>query len=96
MFRLHSCHILLTVSLLSSCSVRPGALSNLQKDNAKVFSWSYPDSWEKPCSFYGLNFQYRVVRHNHPCDSDAAILVSDTRATNVPVLSCFTTLRGLF
>ncbi|XP_003971100.3 interleukin-12 subunit beta [Takifugu rubripes] len=65
--------------------VRPGALSNLQMDNAKVFSWSYPDSWEKPCSFYGLNFQYRVVRHNHPCDSNTAILVNTTDDTKFEV-----------
>lgn len=71
-------------------------LSNLQRDNTKVFSWSYPDSWEKPCSFYGLNFQYRVVRHNLPCDSDAPILVSEHVGDEYSSFELFTTLRGLF
>lgn len=87
LFRLHSCHILLTVSLLSTHSVRPGALPNLQKEDANGFSWSYPDSWEKPCSFYGLNFQVKVVRHTQSCDSEAPILVNETRAMDVPVSS---------
>lgn len=83
-FQLHRCKILLTVSLLS---VRPGALPNLQKNDANMFSWSYPDSWEKPCSFYGLNFQVKVVRHAHSCDSEAPILVSEARTRNIPVSS---------
>lgn len=62
-------------------------LPNLQVDSTNVFSWSYPDSWEKPCSFYGLNFQVRVVRHKLPCNSDDPILVSDTGGTNILVLS---------
>lgn len=83
-FQLHWCKILLTVSLLS---VRPGALPNLQKNDANMFSWSYPDSWEKPCSFYGLNFQVKVVRHTNSCDSEAPILVSEARTRNIPVSS---------
>lgn len=71
--RLRSCHILLPVSRLLSRSVRPAALPNLHKNEGNVFSWSYPDSWQKPCPFYGLNFQVRVVRHG-PCDSDAHML----------------------
>lgn len=60
-------------------SVRPGTLPNLRKNDSNVFSWSYPDSWEKPCSFYGLNFQVKVVRHNHSCDSgEAPILVNQS------------------
>lgn len=79
-------HIPLSVSLPTP-SVRPGALSNLQRSGANVFSWSYPDSWEKPCSFYGLNFQVKVVRHAQSCDSEAPILVSRARTMHFPVPS---------
>nr|AAR25677.1 class I helical cytokine receptor member 14 [Tetraodon nigroviridis] len=65
--------------------VRPGALSNLQRSGANVFSWSYPDSWEKPCSFYGLNFQVKVVRHAQSCDSEAPILGNNTDDTKFEV-----------
>lgn len=50
-------------------SVRPGELSNLHSSDGKVFSWSYPDSWEKPCTFFGLHFQVKVVHHGFTCDS---------------------------
>lgn len=83
LFLWHSCHILLSVSLLSTPSVRPGALPNLQKNDANVFSWSYPDSWEKPCSFYSLNFQVKVVRHTNSCDNEAPILVNEARMMNI-------------
>uniref|UniRef100_A0A3Q4B8M3 Interleukin-12 subunit beta n=1 Tax=Mola mola TaxID=94237 RepID=A0A3Q4B8M3_MOLML len=49
--------------------VRPGELSNLHSSDGKVFSWSYPDSWEKPCTFFGLHFQVKVVHHGFTCDS---------------------------
>lgn len=55
--------------------VRPAKLPNLQISNGNVFSWSYPDSWEKPCTFFGLQFQVKMVQSGHTCDSEEHIMV---------------------
>nr|XP_046266373.1 interleukin-12 subunit beta [Scatophagus argus] len=58
--------------------VRPEKLPNLSVSKSisdgKVFSWSYPDSWEKPCSFFGLQFQVKVVHNKESCDSETHIM----------------------
>lgn len=58
-----------------SSSVRPARLPNLRDSEGGVFSWDYPDSWEKPCSFFGLLFQVKVVRHGDSCDAREHIKV---------------------
>nr|QAB02673.1 IL-12p40 [Lateolabrax maculatus] len=50
--------------------VRPEKLPNLHISNGNVFSWDYPDSWEKPCTFFGLQFQVKVVHSGHSCSSE--------------------------
>lgn len=79
-------------------SVRPGALPNLRKNDSNLFSWSYPDSWEKPCSFYGLNFQVKVVHPTNSCDSEAPILVNVKRERWMFQFSSFVAIlhAGLF
>ncbi|CAM9101910.1 unnamed protein product [Lampetra planeri] len=41
--------------------VRPEKLPNLRSSDGSVFSWNYPESWEKPCTFYVLQFQQSVT-----------------------------------
>uniref|UniRef100_A0A669CEL6 Interleukin 12B n=1 Tax=Oreochromis niloticus TaxID=8128 RepID=A0A669CEL6_ORENI len=41
--------------------VRPAKLPNLHISDGKVFSWDYPDTWEKPCTFFGLQFEVKLV-----------------------------------
>lgn len=60
---------------LFSHLVRPEKLNNLRSSDGKVFSWSYPDTWEKPCSFFGLHFQGKVVKTGHTCDSQSYLMV---------------------
>ncbi|XP_045896508.1 interleukin-12 subunit beta [Micropterus dolomieu] len=58
--------------------VRPAKLPNLRISDGTVFSWNYPESWEKPCSFFGLQFQVKVVKAvkdpKHPCNSEGHIM----------------------
>ncbi|XP_031713354.1 interleukin-12 subunit beta [Anarrhichthys ocellatus] len=56
--------------------VRPEALPNLCISNGKVFSWSYPDSWEKPSTYFGLQFQVKVVHKGSSCDSERHIMLN--------------------
>ncbi|KAI3373820.1 hypothetical protein L3Q82_022394 [Scortum barcoo] len=63
--------------------VRPEELP-LSSDG-KSFSWDYPDSWEKPCTFFGLQFQVKVVQHGHSCDSSQEIMKNITEATKYEI-----------
>ncbi|XP_026228080.1 interleukin-12 subunit beta [Anabas testudineus] len=54
--------------------VIPAKLPNLHISDGKVFSWSYPDSWEKPCTYFGLQFQVKVVPNGHSCNSGPGIV----------------------
>ncbi|XP_023285115.1 interleukin-12 subunit beta-like [Seriola lalandi dorsalis] len=54
--------------------VRPEKLSHLRISEGKVFSWSYPDTWETPVTYYGLQFQVKLVNHGHSCNSDEHIM----------------------
>ncbi|XP_042355896.1 interleukin-12 subunit beta [Plectropomus leopardus] len=65
--------------------VKPDALPNLHISNGKVFSWSYPDSWERPCTYFGLQFQVKVVQKGLSCHSDALILLAMTQETKYEV-----------
>lgn len=56
-------------------SVRPEKVSDLRSSEGNVFSWSYPDSWEIPCSYFGLQFQVKVVNNGQSCDSEEHIKV---------------------
>ncbi|KAL6098815.1 il12b [Pungitius sinensis] len=60
--------------------VRPDALSNLSS-NQKEFRWSYPDSWEKPDTYFGLQFQVKVVKKGLSCDSADQIEPHKTQET---------------
>ncbi|KAM4545468.1 interleukin-12 subunit beta [Odontesthes bonariensis] len=65
--------------------VRPAMLQNLHVSNGKVFSWEYPDSWEKPCTFFGLHFQVKTVPSGHSCSSEELIANSTTDKTEYEV-----------
>ncbi|XP_072230872.1 interleukin-12 subunit beta [Leuresthes tenuis] len=65
--------------------VRPAVLQNLRVSNGKVFSWDYPDSWEKPCTFFGLHFQVKTVPSGHSCNSEELIANSTTDETKYEV-----------
>ncbi|KAM7374551.1 hypothetical protein PAMP_007199 [Pampus punctatissimus] len=65
--------------------VTPAKLSNLRISDEKEFSWNYPDSWEKPCSFFGLQFQVKVVPNGHSCCSEEYIMYNTTDETKYKV-----------
>ncbi|XP_017276765.1 interleukin-12 subunit beta [Kryptolebias marmoratus] len=54
--------------------VRPAKLPNLNISNGQVFSWDYPESWEKPCTYFGLHFQVKVVHPGQSCNSEKLIM----------------------
>ncbi|XP_054482303.1 interleukin-12 subunit beta [Anoplopoma fimbria] len=64
---------------------RPDALLNIRNSNGKVFSWSYPDSWEKPCSYFVLQFQVKVVQKGRSCDGEHHIMLHTTEETKYEV-----------
>ncbi|KAM4619922.1 interleukin-12 subunit beta [Polymixia lowei] len=43
--------------------VRPQKLPNLRYED-DVFHWDMPDSWEKPCTFYSLQYQVKVIQRD--------------------------------
>ncbi|AWO99900.1 putative interleukin-12 subunit beta-like [Scophthalmus maximus] len=65
--------------------VRPEKVSDLRSSEGNVFSWSYPDSWEIPCSYFGLQFQVKVVNNGQSCDSEEHIKQSITDVTKYEV-----------
>ncbi|XP_070839778.1 interleukin-12 subunit beta [Chaetodon trifascialis] len=65
--------------------VRPAKLPNLHSGDGKVFSWSYPDSWEEPCTFFGLQFQVKVVHHGDSCHSEEHIMHTTTEEAKFEV-----------
>lgn len=65
--------------------VRPAKLPNLTTSDGRVFSWSYPDSWERPCTFFVLQFQVKVVQSGHTCDSKEHIMLNTTSETRFEV-----------
>ncbi|KAM7398232.1 hypothetical protein PAMA_006230 [Pampus argenteus] len=65
--------------------VTPAQLTDLRISDGKVFSWNYPDSWEKPCSFFGLQFQVKVVPNGHSCNSEEYIMYNTTDETKYKV-----------
>ncbi|KAJ4929804.1 hypothetical protein JOQ06_018825 [Pogonophryne albipinna] len=65
--------------------VRPETLPNLQLGDEKVFSWSYPESWEVPRTFFVLDFQVKIVKKDHTCDSEEIIMLNTTQDTNYQV-----------
>ncbi|CAJ1063601.1 interleukin-12 subunit beta [Xyrichtys novacula] len=58
--------------------VRPAKLPNLRISDGRLFSWSYPESWEKPCSYFRLQFQVKVVRNGQSCTDEHPILQNTT------------------
>ncbi|XP_078122224.1 interleukin-12 subunit beta [Sander vitreus] len=54
--------------------VRPAKLPNLHITDGKEFSWNYPESWDKPCTYFGLQFQVKVVQKGFPCHSKNEIM----------------------
>ncbi|KAM4546216.1 interleukin-12 subunit beta [Fundulus diaphanus] len=65
--------------------VRPEQLPNLHISSGQVFSWDYPDTWEKPRTFFGLHFQVKVVHSGQTCNSDNFILKNHTEDTKYDV-----------
>ncbi|XP_063750540.1 interleukin-12 subunit beta [Eleginops maclovinus] len=65
--------------------VRPEKLPNLQLSDGRVFTWSYPESWELPRTFYGLHFQVKIVKNGHICDSKDSVMQNTTQDTNYQV-----------
>ncbi|XP_071393967.1 interleukin-12 subunit beta [Centroberyx affinis] len=67
--------------------VRPEQLPNLHYSDG-AFSWDYPNSWAKPCGFFGLEFQVMVVQHEVTCDikdPDHIVMSDNTEKTNYVV-----------
>ncbi|XP_028322748.1 interleukin-12 subunit beta [Gouania willdenowi] len=56
---------------------KPGKLPNL-RISGNVSSWDYPALWSKPCTFFSLQFQVKVVQHGRSCNIDEHIVLSVT------------------
>ncbi|KAM3869156.1 interleukin-12 subunit beta [Diretmus argenteus] len=69
--------------------VRPERLPNLRNTEEGVFSWDYPDSWDKPCTYFGLQFGVKVVSRGETCHSNKTISIEtpDTTEENSYTLS---------
>ncbi|XP_029029388.2 interleukin-12 subunit beta [Betta splendens] len=65
--------------------VRPARLPNLNVSDGRVFMWRYPDSWEKPCTYFGLHFHVKVVPSGHLCNSEEYIVNGTTEDTKYDV-----------
>ncbi|XP_008297193.1 interleukin-12 subunit beta [Stegastes partitus] len=66
--------------------VRPAKLPNLQLSNdGRMFSWDYPDSWEKPCTYFGLHFQVKMVHNGQSCHDDTYIMHNTTDQTKYEI-----------
>nr|XP_020455502.1 interleukin-12 subunit beta-like [Monopterus albus]XP_020455504.1 interleukin-12 subunit beta-like [Monopterus albus] len=65
--------------------VRPAKLPSLRISDGKVFSWTFPDSWEKPETFFALHFQVKVVHSGHVCNSEEHIEHNITEETKYEV-----------
>ncbi|XP_054611725.1 interleukin-12 subunit beta [Dunckerocampus dactyliophorus] len=65
--------------------VRPEQLPGLRTLEGKEFHWSYPESWQRPCTFFSLRFQVKVVRIGLPCDSNQHIMNEETNRTSFKV-----------
>ncbi|XP_040006930.1 interleukin-12 subunit beta [Xiphias gladius] len=65
--------------------VRPAKLWNLRMSDGNVFSWNYPDSWQTPCTYFGLQFQVKVINKGHSCNSEEHIMQSITEETKFKI-----------
>ncbi|XP_041657836.1 interleukin-12 subunit beta [Cheilinus undulatus] len=65
--------------------VRPAMLPNLQTSDRRVFSWGYPESWEKPCTYFRLQFEVKVVHSGNDCSSEDHIEYNTTEQTQYEV-----------
>ncbi|XP_074528861.1 interleukin-12 subunit beta [Halichoeres trimaculatus] len=65
--------------------VRPAKLPDLQISDGRVFSWSYPTTWEKPCTYFRLQFHVKVVPSNHDCNYEQPIMDDTTEGTHYEV-----------
>ncbi|XP_008425699.1 interleukin-12 subunit beta [Poecilia reticulata] len=54
--------------------VRPENLPNLHISCGQVFSWDYPDTWEKPRTYFSLHFQVKVVQNGQSCHTEKILL----------------------
>ncbi|XP_047463939.1 interleukin-12 subunit beta [Mugil cephalus] len=61
--------------------VRPATIPNLSIHDGNEFRWDYPASWEKPCTYFGLQFEVKVVQNAQSCTSEAAIVSNITTDT---------------
>ncbi|TDH05047.1 hypothetical protein EPR50_G00139250 [Perca flavescens] len=58
--------------------VRPAKIINLRISDGKEFSWNYPENWEKPCTYFSLQFEVKVVKKGFPCHSTNEIMNNTT------------------
>uniref|UniRef100_A0A3B4B5R0 Interleukin-12 subunit beta n=1 Tax=Periophthalmus magnuspinnatus TaxID=409849 RepID=A0A3B4B5R0_9GOBI len=64
--------------------VTPGPFPHLHL-NGSVFKWDYPESWEKPCSFFSLLFHVKVVRNGEDCHSNNPLDEKNISKTEYPI-----------
>ncbi|XP_034540024.1 interleukin-12 subunit beta [Notolabrus celidotus] len=65
--------------------VRPAKLHNLHLSDENVFSWSSPETWEKPCTYFRLQFEVKVVPRGLDCTSEEHIRNNTTELTQYEV-----------
>ncbi|XP_062288520.1 interleukin-12 subunit beta [Scomber scombrus] len=63
----------------------PAQPPNLKISDGKLFSWDYPNSWEKPDSYYRLDFQVKLVHHDNSCNSEDYLMHNTTEETKYEV-----------
>nr|XP_061801279.1 interleukin-12 subunit beta-like [Nerophis lumbriciformis] len=62
--------------------VRPEAVPGLHSVGAKKFQWGYPESWQRPCTFFGLTFQVKLVDGDDSCSTNSFISTAETDASS--------------
>ncbi|XP_077449145.1 interleukin-12 subunit beta isoform X2 [Stigmatopora argus] len=65
--------------------VRPEAVPGLRAVGPKKFQWDYPESWQRPCTFFGLTFQVVLVDSNGSCATNSGISIAETDASSFVV-----------
>ena len=50
----------------------PGRVTNLRLEGER-FLWEEPEFWEKPCSFYQLQFEVKRVQQGASCQAFPAL-----------------------
>lgn len=61
-------HALIPYSdVVLDCAVKPGKV-DITKAKNNEFEWEVPKTWNRPCTFFPLRYEVKVVSHRKDCD----------------------------